>query len=127
MKTIFDYRNEQLAKIESDPQILISKNVLIALDVLTEEEYEQTIKAIFSLKDDNWQESPTIKKLHKSSQDLYAKIVNSSIIILFSVEENGMINITNLMRKERIKLIYEQLHQNDKVSEIWRRIFTTDN
>ena len=38
MTTIFDYRNEQLAKIEVDAHISISKNVVIALDVLKNEE-----------------------------------------------------------------------------------------
>ena len=63
--------------------------------------YEQTITAIFSLKNKDWQESPTVKKIYKRSKDLYAKTVNSSIILLFFVEENGTINIINLMRKEK--------------------------
>jgi hypothetical protein len=99
-----DIKLTNLTQIKLEHNININKNVVIALNTLDIEEKQKTVKAIFSL-NSNWQESLltndiTLINQHKG---IYGKKVDQSLIILFKIEENKVINIVDLTRIERIK------------------------
>ena len=93
-----DIKLTNLTKIKLEHNLDINKNVVIALNSLNREEQEKTIQAILFLKE-NWQESPLINE----DKHFYGKKVDQSLIILFKIAEDGVINIIDLTRIERIK------------------------
>jgi mRNA-degrading endonuclease RelE of RelBE toxin-antitoxin system len=99
-----DIKLTNLTQIKLEHNIDINKNVVIALNTLDREEKQKTVKAIVSLKD-NWQKIPLKYDitLVNQTQEIYAKKVDESLIILFKLEDNGVIHLVDLTRIERIK------------------------